>query len=132
MLKILIVDDSGLFRGILKRLLQEDYNIVGEAADGNKGFEMYQQHQPNITLLDITMPNCDGIECLSMILKSDPNAKVIMISSISDQNTLQKCLELGAVGYINKKDLNVVNEDGSQKVLIELQKISGDSNEVVV
>ena len=131
MLKVLIVDDSRLFRSVLRKILSNYYEIVGEAEDGISGYEMAAKFQPDIVLLDVTMPNCDGKECLEKIVKLSPASKVIMISSVNDQDTVKSCLEIGAVDFLNKSALSAVDLNSNKEVLTKLEKLTGDRNESV-
>jgi two-component system, chemotaxis family, chemotaxis protein CheY len=103
MAKILIVDDSTFERKVLGDLLsKEGYADVMEAEDGQKGLAMYSTEKPDLTLLDIRMPGISGVEVLEKIISDNPSAKVLMVSIIRDQESIDECLRLGAKGYINK------------------------------
>ena len=101
--RVLVVDDS-LF--ILKQLSQilttEGFDVVGSATNGIDALEQYDQLQPDIVTLDITMPEMGGMEVLEAIIEKSPNAKVIMVSSMGNQDIVKKCLLLGAKNYIVK------------------------------
>lgn len=125
MKKVLIVDDSRLFRGYLRQILESNYLIVGEADDGNSGFELYKSTNPDMVLLDVTMPNCSGIECLEKILNFNDSANVIMVSSVSDISLVEECIKIGAKGYINKNNIRAFNSQQNKNVLEQLEKISG-------
>ena len=103
MAKILLVDDSKFIVQVLKKTLESDgHEIVAMGTDGVEGFNLFKEHKPDLTLLDITMPNRDGRDCLEDILKHDEHAKVIMISAIKDQEVKDFCMNIGAKGFINK------------------------------
>lgn len=130
MRKVLLVDDSRLVARLLESLLKSSYIILGHGRDGNEGFEMYKSLQPDLVLLDVTMPNCDGRECLQKIMAESPAAKVIMVTSLSDRGTIDECLQLGAIGYIckdmiNAKDLAPTNPFVTKVVEIESQALTG-------
>lgn len=122
MRRILIVDDSRTFQTIIERMLSPYFSIVGKGSSGIEGFDLYQKLKPDVVLMDITMPNCDGKECLQKILNYDPTSKVIMLSGINDENTIQECLDLGAKAFVNKGDLSLTAPDRSPllKTLNEL------------
>lgn len=103
---ILIVDDSETFQKIIEKILSPNFQIVGKGKSGIEGFDLYKQLSPDIVLMDITMPNCDGKECLQKILVFDSLAKVIMVSGIGDEKTVQECLDLGAKAFVNKSDIS--------------------------
>lgn len=111
MANILVVDDSKFVAKALTTVLGRfGHNVVAHGADGYEGFELFKTHQPDLTLLDITMPNRDGRDCLLDIIQHDANAKVIMISAIKEQEIVDFCLAQGAKGFI-EKPLQVANPE---------------------
>ena len=108
MTKILLVDDHALFRSGLRSLLQrqEDFEIVGEAADGLEGFKLVALLRPDVVLMDIDMPVMNGKEALSQILSSQPDLAVMMLTVSEDGNDLTECMRIGARGYL-LKNINV-------------------------
>ena len=100
--KILIVDDSAVARRMLKSCIPraEDYTFH-EADDGVQGLEIFKKEHPDITFMDINMPNMNGIECLEGIRKIDPGAVVVVCSSETDE-ALKKSQSVGAVMVIKK------------------------------
>lgn len=105
----IIVDDNKIIQKVINRKVETLCQVVGYGNDGNEGFELYKKLKPEIVLLDITMPNCSGKECLEKIIHYDPKASVIMVSAISDPTTIESCLKIGAKGYLNKEDLSPNN-----------------------
>lgn len=106
MARIVICDDSkATTLGLKIKLQQAGHEIVGSASDGNEGIDVYRRVMPDIMLLDITMPNMDGKECLELIIKEFPEANIIMISGVQVQTVIQQCLQMGAKGYFNKSKL---------------------------
>lgn len=111
MAKILVVDDSKFVVTALTAALGSfGHAVVAHGADGNEGFALYKEHQPDLTLLDITMPNRDGRDCLIDIIEHDPNAKVVMISAIKEQDIVDFCMQQGAQGFI-QKPLQIANAE---------------------
>jgi len=100
--KILIVDDAAFMRMMLKKILAPTGNDVIEAVDGLDGVSKYKEHKPNLIMLDIVMPNMDGIECLKQIMAFDKNAKVVMCSSIGQQTIVNDAIKIGARDFIVK------------------------------
>ncbi|MBQ1843930.1 MAG: response regulator, partial [Lachnospiraceae bacterium] len=83
---ILICDDAAFMRMMIKDILTKNgYNVVGEAENGVKAIEMYKETKPDLVLMDITMPEMDGIGALKGIRSEDPNANVIMCSAMGQQ-----------------------------------------------
>jgi len=118
MAKVLIADDSDAIRLVLKDILSiGNHEIVAEATDGAEAVDLYQQHNPQILLLDLAMPKKDGFTVVQEVMKYDPKAKIILITASDDQKVIQQCLEHGASSYISKPfDFNGVLE--SIKTLI--------------
>ena len=82
MANILIVDDAAFMRMMLKDILTKNgYNVIGEAVNGNDALTKYTELKPDLVTLDITMPECDGIQALKNIKAADPNAKCLMCSA---------------------------------------------------
>ncbi len=103
MARILIVDDSRTSRRMLKNILIENgHEIIGEANEGQLGYEMYVDKKPDIVTLDITMPVLDGLGCLDKIMTFDENAKVIMITAAGQKEKMVEAIKLGATEFIQK------------------------------
>ena len=101
--RIVIVDDSGMSRKMLRNILEEaGYSVVGEAADGMEGVLAYKQYSPDVITLDIIMPNMSGTEALKEIKDYDSDAKAIMITAAGQQNKVIEALKLGAQKFITK------------------------------
>lgn len=102
-MKVLIVDDSKVARMTIRQCLEKtDYEIIGEAQNGEEGIIKYKELNPDLVLLDIQMPIMDGIECLKAIIKYDKKAKVIMATAIGELESILTAVKEGAVGYITK------------------------------
>lgn len=100
---LLVVDDAMFMRNTLKMMLKkEGYEIVGEADNGMKAIEKYQELKPDIVTMDIHMPEMGGIDALSHIIKMDPKAKIVMISAAGDQKHVMEAMRLGAANFIIK------------------------------
>ncbi|MDP9728856.1 response regulator [Alicyclobacillus sp. TC] len=101
--RILIVDDAAFMRMMIKDILtKNNFEVVGEAADGNQAVEKYQELTPDLVTLDITMPEMDGIEALKKIRSIDPNARVIMCSAMGQQAMVIDAIQAGAKDFIVK------------------------------
>lgn len=109
---ILVCDDSSFMRMMLKKILVENgYNIVGEAANGKEAVKEYTRLNPDLVTLDITMPELDGIGALKEIRKNDKDARVIMCSAMGQQAMIVESISSGAKDFIVKPfDTNRVLE----------------------
>lgn len=100
---ILIVDDAAFMRMMIKDILTKNgYNVVGEAENGAKAFEKYNELKPDLVLMDITMPEVDGIAALKKIKASDPGAMIIMCSAMGQQAMVIEAIQGGAKDFIVK------------------------------
>ncbi len=103
---VLVVDDSAVIRGMITRILESDPHIkvVSSAANGEVALRHYDEFKPDVVILDIEMPVMDGISALTELMKRHPDAKVIMCSTLTQQNAeiSMKAMEIGAVDYIPK------------------------------
>lgn len=99
---VLITDDSDFMRNLLREILEEEHNIVGEAENGVEAVEMYKEHQPDVVMMDIAMPIQDGIEATAEIKGIDPDTKVIMCTSVEQEEMMKEAIKAGADGYITK------------------------------
>ena len=103
MAKILIVDDSRTSRKILKGVLEgASHEIVGEATNGQEGYDMYAQLKPDVVTMDITMPVMSGVESLKKIKAEYPDAKIIMVSAAGQQHNMVEAVQNGAEEFISK------------------------------
>ena len=100
---ILICDDAAFMRMMIKDILTKNrYNVVGEAENGAKGVEKYNELKPDLVLMDITMPEMDGIAALKAIKAADASASVIMCSAMGQQAMVIESIQSGAKDFIVK------------------------------
>ena len=100
---ILVVDDAAFMRMMIKDILTKNgYNVAGEAENGARAVEQYSALKPDLVLMDITMPEMDGIQALKKIKGSDPNAKIIMCSAMGQQAMVIEAIQSGAKDFIVK------------------------------
>ena len=100
---ILICDDAAFMRMMIKDILTKNgYNVVGEAENGLKAVEKYNETKPDLVMMDITMPEMDGIQALKTIKSSDPNASIIMCSAMGQQAMVIDSIQSGAKDFIVK------------------------------
>ena len=100
---ILICDDAAFMRMMIKDILSKNgYNVVGEAENGAIAVDKYAELKPDLVLMDITMPEMDGIQALKSIRSNDPNASVIMCSAMGQQAMVIESIQSGAKDFIVK------------------------------
>jgi len=101
--RILIADDETHIRTLMKAVLNMmKFEIIAEVSNGQEAVERFKELKPDITLLDINMPLKTGLEALSEIRETAPDACVIMLSSVSDVVSVQQAIESGAANFIRK------------------------------
>jgi len=101
--KVLIVDDAAFMRMMLKDILVKNgYEVLGEAENGLKAVEKYKELNPDLVIMDITMPEMDGIEAVKEIKKINPSAAVIMCSAMGQQSMVIEAIQSGAKDFIVK------------------------------
>ncbi len=105
--KILIVDDHALLRDGIRALLgvYDEIEIVGEASEGKEAIEKTRELTPDVILMDLVMPGIDGLEATRRIRKSNPAAKVLVLTQHETKEYMQSAVKAGAAGYIPKKAL---------------------------
>ncbi|MCB8814128.1 response regulator [Desulfosporosinus shakirovi] len=100
---IMIVDDAAFMRMMLKDILTKNgFNVVGEAENGAMAVEKYKDLQPNLTIMDITMPEMDGLQAVKEIRKIDAKARIIMCSAMGQQSMVIEAIQSGAKDFVVK------------------------------
>lgn len=104
--KILIADDHPLMRQGIKWALEqnEEFNIIGEAEDGEKAFSLLKHHQPDVVTLDIEMPVMSGFEIARKILEEKIQTKIIFLTMYKDEQMFNEAIDIGAKGYVLKEN----------------------------
>ena len=133
--RILLVEDELFMRMLIKKILSKtSHNLVGEAIDGVQALNMYKNLMPDLVIVDITMPNMNGIDAVKKIKEVDPGARVLMCSAMGTEDKIQDSMKAGAIGYIIKP----FNEEGVLRAvenalkhrpgdIINLTRHTGDS-----
>ncbi|WP_028783774.1 response regulator [Thalassobacillus devorans] len=121
--KIVLIDDHKLFREGVKRILdfEVSFEVVAEGDDGDTAVDLVEEHDPDVVLMDINMPNMNGVEATAELMSRYPELKVIVLSIHDDENYVTHALKTGAQGYLLKEmdsdalieAIKVVSEGGS-------------------
>ncbi|HZS47347.1 MAG TPA: response regulator transcription factor [Blastocatellia bacterium] len=101
---LLIVDDNENMRRLIKKVLQ-DFGTIHECSDGAEAFAAYTLHHPDWVIMDIHMPNVNGIRATQQIIAAYPDARVVILSKFKDAETREAARDAGACDYITKEDL---------------------------
>ena len=117
--KILLVDDAAFMRMTIKNCLSKaGYDTLLEAADGQEAVNVYNTEKPDLVIMDITMPNKDGIQALKEIKASDPESKIVMCSAMGQESMVVDAIRFGAMDFI-------VKPFKPDRILQTVQKILG-------
>lgn len=109
-MRIVIVDDDAIVAMSMQTILSagEDVEVLALGNDGSEAITLYQKHKPDILLMDIQMKQMSGLEAASRIIKEFPDAKILFLTTFSDDDYIRQALENGAKGYILKQDFEGV------------------------
>lgn len=109
-MKIIIVDDDQLVSLSLKTILEatENIRVIAQGNDGNDAIRLYKEHQPDILLMDIRMEKMNGLEAATTIINEFPDAKILLLTTFSDDEYIVKAIRIGAKGYILKQDFESI------------------------
>ena len=112
--RVLLVDDAKFMRMMLRDILEKaGYEIVSEASNGREAVQEYQRLKPDLVTMDIIMPQVSGVEAAKEIMKSDPAARILMVSAMGQQELVKESLDAGARDFIVKP---FVSEEVLRKV----------------
>jgi NarL family two-component system response regulator LiaR len=105
-IKILIVDDHPMMRDALKMAFteEEDLQVIGEASDAVKAIKLLESLTPDVILMDLLMPKMSGVEAIARITANNPEAKILVLSSMEDEDHILTAIQAGALGYFPKSD----------------------------
>jgi len=103
--RIAIIDDHQLFREGIKRILEfdGDFEVVAEGSDGREALSIVEEHRPDLVLMDINMPDTNGVEATKQLIETYPDTKVVVLSIHDDENYVMRALQTGATGYLLKE-----------------------------
>ncbi|MDG5786684.1 response regulator transcription factor [Evansella sp. AB-P1] len=119
-IKIVLIDDHQLFREGVKRILamEPSFDVVAEGSDGEVVIDLVRNYQPDVVLMDINMPNVNGVEATKQLVETFPNVKVLILSIHDDETYVTHVLKTGATGYLLK--------EMDTEALIEAVKVVGE------
>ena len=105
-MKLILIDDDCLVVGALKMILESepDLEVAAAAEDGNAALSLYREHRPDVLLMDIRMKQKNGLDAAEEILREFPSARILLLTTFSDDEYIIKALKLGAAGYLLKQD----------------------------
>jgi len=122
MARIMIVDDAEFMRMVIRDILvKQGHEVVAEVADGECAIQKYQEVKPDLVLMDIILPDMEGTRTLQKLLDLDPEAKVVMCSSLGQKTVVMESIKIGAKDFI-------VKPFEPDKVLEVIEKVIGPDN----
>ena len=102
-IRLMLVDDHQMLRQGLRRSLEEEgFYVVGEASDGDEAVRLVPAAKPDVILMDVSMPDMDGVEATRRILQADPDKRIVMLTMHADKDLIEAAIKAGAVGYLTK------------------------------
>jgi two-component system chemotaxis response regulator CheY len=101
-MKLLIVDDSNVIRRSIQRTIGDRHAEVRTAGNGIEALQVFEEFQPEVVTMDITMPEMDGLSCVEAILGKKPNTRILVISALADKATAVEAVKRGATGFLLK------------------------------
>jgi two-component system chemotaxis response regulator CheY len=100
---VIIADDAQFMRSMLRDILTDSgWDVVAEAADGAAAVALFREHRPDLVMLDITMPGCDGVTACQQILAEDSTARIVMISALGQKEEVLAAIRAGAGDFVIK------------------------------
>ncbi|GIK74168.1 MAG: DNA-binding response regulator [Chloroflexota bacterium] len=133
-IRVLIVDDHAVVRGGLSKFLQvhKDLELVGEAENGAEAVRLTRQLQPNVVLMDLKMPEMDGVAATREIRSKHPGVRVIVLTSFAEDNMVQGALQAGATGYLLKNVSGAELANAIRAAHAGRMTLSSEATEVLV
>lgn len=124
-MKVLLVDDHAVVRAGYRLLLSQSVQVkeVMEAESGEEAYQLYQQHKPDVVVMDLNLPGMSGLECIRKIIKHHAEAKILVFSIHNEPVYITRALESGAMGYISKSSASEMLSEGVLKVAAGVQFI---------
>lgn len=125
MIKVIIAEDMNILRESLKYMIESDdeMEVTGLAPDGREAYELCREHHPDIVLMDIKMPVCDGLEGTRLIKSDFPEIKVLILTTFDDEKSISGAINCGADGYITKDIQPIQLQQAIRSVILGLSII---------
>ncbi len=102
-IRLMLADDHRMLReGLRRSMTDAGFDVIGEAGDGVEAVRLALQLSPDVILMDVTMPNCDGVEACRQVKSTSSDTKVVMLTMHADQDVLTNAIRAGAIGYLTK------------------------------
>lgn len=102
-IRLMLADDHRMLReGLRRSMTDAGFDVIAEASDGVEAVMLATEHEPDVILMDVTMPNCDGVEACRQVVESGSPSKVVMLTMHADQDVLSNAIRAGAIGYLTK------------------------------
>lgn len=117
-LKVVVAEDETLFRDFLVRIIRQrfGFEIIGEVATGEEAYKLCEEHHPDLVILDLRLPGITGQELAERLISEQPDAKILIISSVEDPKRIGSLLQMGVTGFLNKKEEFSVFEQAIEAV----------------
>lgn len=134
MIKVLIADDHSIVRAGLRRIVEEsdDMEVIAEAADGKSAVLQVQREQPDVAVIDISMPGLDGLEVTAQIHSNYPKLPVIILTMHEEEQYVIRAIEAGAMGYITKRSAPEQLVNAIRKVHAGSRYLSAEATDLLV
>jgi DNA-binding NarL/FixJ family response regulator len=133
MIKVLLADDHSMVRAGLRRIVEEsgDMTVVDEAADGREAIRMARARQPDVAIIDISMPQMDGLEVISQLQGEFPDLPIIILTMHDEEQYVVRAIEAGAMGYLTKQSAPEQLVTAIRKVYAGARFLSESATEVL-
>jgi two-component system chemotaxis response regulator CheY len=119
-LRLMVVDDSNVIRRRIERSFQIDrLEFVGAAQNGKEALEVFERSRPDVVTMDLTMPEMDGIECVTQLVALKPEIRILVISALADKEIAVEAIERGANGFLCKPFTDRQLNDALEELLLD-------------
>lgn len=131
--RILIADDHAMIRDGIKNLIRQstDFTVIGEAKCGKEAIDLYLELKPDLVILDISMPDMNGMDVSKKIVEEDPDASILVLSMYDGEDYISRCLEIGVKGYVVKSESGSELEYAIRSVLRGTNYFSRQAQDII-